>query len=148
MHLVLRPCTVSNSSRLCSRHEFVLGPRRSLRGNLIHPMHVSQSSVPNDIRICSYKLQRLASVPKSILQCCVLGSLAKKSCSYAMAMPVLHSWSVRAWQLSGKPQSLHDNNLFDQTDRPCAECFHYSGIQLAIRLLSFDLKKTVDAYSY
>ena len=46
MHLVMRPCTVSNSSRLCSRHEFVLGPRRSLRGNLIHPMHVSQSSVP------------------------------------------------------------------------------------------------------
>ena len=54
----------------------------------------------------------------------------------------------RAWQLSDKPQSLHDNNLFDQTDRPCAECFHYSGIQLAIRLLSFDLKKTVNAYSY
>ena len=47
----------------------------------------------------------------------------------------------RAWQLSDRPQSLQDNNLFNQTDWPCAECFHYPGIQMAIRLISFDLKK-------
>ena len=54
----------------------------------------------------------------------------------------------KAWQLSDRPQSLRDNNLFKQTDWPCAECFHYPGIQMAIRLISFDLKKkTLDAYS-